>query len=39
VARSVPEGYYYPVYLTTTVGESVRRSIVFVITQTETDEP
>jgi hypothetical protein len=38
VPQSVPEGYYL-VYLTTTVGESARRSIVFVITATETDEP
>ena len=38
LAQSVPEGYYL-VYLTTTVGESARRSIVFVIAASETDEP
>jgi predicted alpha-1,2-mannosidase len=38
VARSVPQGYYL-VYLTTTVGESAARSILFVVTDTETDEP
>ncbi len=36
VAPSVPEAYY-PVYLTTTVGETARRSVVFVITQAESD--
>jgi predicted alpha-1,2-mannosidase len=39
VAPSVPRGYYYLVYLTTTVEESAGRSIVFVITDTETGEP
>ncbi|HUH71281.1 MAG TPA: glycoside hydrolase domain-containing protein, partial [Mycobacterium sp.] len=34
VARSVPEDYYL-VFLTTTVGESTRRSIVFVVAQAE----
>jgi predicted alpha-1,2-mannosidase len=37
VARSVPEEYYL-VYLTTTVGQSVRRSIIFVVAQAETEE-
>lgn len=37
VARPVPEGYYYLVYLTTRVGESARTSMVFVVT--ETGEP
>jgi predicted alpha-1,2-mannosidase len=36
VAPTVPEAYY-PVYLTTTVGETVRRSVVFVVAQTEPD--
>ncbi|HZC52823.1 MAG TPA: GH92 family glycosyl hydrolase, partial [Mycobacterium sp.] len=39
VARSTPANYYYLVYLTTTVGETARRSTVFVIAATETDEP
>ncbi|MEB3983576.1 GH92 family glycosyl hydrolase [Mycobacterium sp. 663a-19] len=40
VARSMPAGYYYyPVYFTTTVGDSVRRTMVFVVTATEIDEP
>ncbi len=37
VARSVPEEYYL-VFLTTTVGESTRRSIIFVVAQAEADE-
>ncbi|MGO9926086.1 MAG: glycoside hydrolase domain-containing protein, partial [Mycobacterium sp.] len=37
VARSVPEEYYL-VFLTTTVGESVRRSTVLVVAQAESDE-
>jgi predicted alpha-1,2-mannosidase len=37
VARSVPEDYYL-VYLTTTVGESVRRSTAFVVVGTEAEE-
>ena len=37
VAQSVPEEYYL-VYLTTTVGQSVRRSIVLVVAQDGTDE-
>ncbi len=37
VARSVPEEYYL-VYLTTTVGESTRRSIIFVVAQAEAEE-
>ncbi len=37
VAQSVPEEYYL-VYLTTTVGQSVRRSIVFVVVLAETEE-
>jgi Glycosyl hydrolase family 92 len=36
-AQSVPEDYYL-VYLTTTVGESVRRSTVFVVVGTEAEE-
>jgi predicted alpha-1,2-mannosidase len=36
-AQSVPEAYH-PLYLTTTVGESVRRSIVFVVAATGTGE-
>jgi predicted alpha-1,2-mannosidase len=36
VSRSVPEEYYL-VFLTTTVGESVRRSIVFVVVQSGPD--
>jgi predicted alpha-1,2-mannosidase len=36
VSRSVPEEYYL-VFLTTTVGESVRRSIVFVVAQSGPD--
>jgi len=38
VAQSVPEEYYV-VFLTTTVGESVRKSIVFVVAQSGPDEP
>ena len=38
VAQAVSEGYYF-VYLTTTVAGSARRSIVFVINETEADEP
>ena len=34
LAQSVPEEYYL-VYLTTTVGESVRRSVVLVVAQAE----
>jgi predicted alpha-1,2-mannosidase len=34
LAQSVPEAYY-PVYLTTTVGETIRRSIVLVVAQVE----
>ncbi len=37
VAQSVPEEYYL-VYLTTTVGQSVRRSIVLVVAQAKFDE-
>jgi predicted alpha-1,2-mannosidase len=37
VAQSVPEEYYL-VYLTTTVGRSVRKSIIFVVAQAETEE-
>jgi predicted alpha-1,2-mannosidase len=36
VAPSVPEAYY-PVYLTTTVDETIRRSVVFVVAQAEPD--
>ncbi len=37
VAQTVPEDYYL-VFLTTTVGQSVRRSIVFVLAEGQADE-
>jgi hypothetical protein len=36
VAPLVPEAYY-PVYLTTTVDQTIRRSVVFVIVRAEPD--
>jgi predicted alpha-1,2-mannosidase len=38
VAQSVPQEYYV-VFLTTAVGESVRRSIVFVVAESGPDQP